>query len=305
MSGHGKTVRIYLADGSPAGIRHAEVVNWTGQAIVCPRGRIGELSKWPESQRPGLYILIGEDPETSRPLAYIGEAENVLVRLKQHVGSKDFWDQVVFFTSKDENLTKAHVKYLESRVVQLATAANRIDLANGTSPTQSTLPRPDRDAMEEFLEPARILLGALGFTLLEPVRSRKEGDVSNGDNGPLSHITLYLKMPRFDIEAEGISTDEGFIVTEDSIGSGKVWESLSKGKVKQRADLLQEGAIVESGEHIRFTRDVLFNSPSAASELVCGASGSGRTYWKDKNGTTLRDLENALAGVTTEPDGDA
>ncbi len=303
MSTHGKTVRIYLADGAPTGIRHAEVVNWTGQAIVCPRGRIGELSKWPESQRPGLYFLIGENPETSRPLAYIGEAENVLTRLKQHVASKDFWDQVVFFTSKDENLTKAHVKYLESRVVELAVTANRIPLANSTAPTQSTLPRPDRDAMEEFLGPARILLGALGFTLLEPVRSRKEGGVSNGDNGPLSHVTLYVNVPKRGIKAEGTSTDEGFIVAEGSLGHRELQGNLSPGWVKRREELIQDGTIEVIGEQIRFAKDVLFNSPSAAAATVCGGGRNGRKAWKDKDGTTLRDLENTLAGVTTEPEG--
>ena len=126
MSGYGRTIRIYLADGSPTGIKHAELVNWTGQAIVCPRGRVGELAKWPESQRPGVYILFGEDEQATKPMAYVGEAENVLVRLQSHVKGKDFWDQVVLFTSKDENLTKAHVKYLESRMVELARDAARV-----------------------------------------------------------------------------------------------------------------------------------------------------------------------------------
>ena len=110
MSTHGRTVRIYLADGSPTGIRHAEVVNWTGQAIVCPRARIGELAEWPQAQRPGIYLLLGEDPEFSRPMAYIGEAENVLTRLKQHIVKKEFWDQVVFFTSKDDNLLTCYAR---------------------------------------------------------------------------------------------------------------------------------------------------------------------------------------------------
>ena len=86
----GKSIRIYLADGTVTGIRHAEVVNWTGQAIICPRTRVGELGQWEEVTRPGVYVLFGIDPETGQPLAYVGEAENVYERLQQHLGTKEF-----------------------------------------------------------------------------------------------------------------------------------------------------------------------------------------------------------------------
>ena len=304
MSTHGKTVRIYLADGSPAGIRHAEVVNWTGQAIVCPRGRVGELSKWPEAHRPGVYILLGENPESSKPMAYIGEAEHVHTRLKQHVAFKDFWDQVVFFTSKDENLTKSHVKYLESRMVDLAVTAKRMELENGNAPNLSPLPRPDRDAMEEFLGPARILLGALGFTLLEPVKSGKEGDAPESGKGPLSHITLHLNVPKRGIEAKGFSIDEGFIVSKGSIAERKVRDSLGAGYVKRRLEYIENGVLVESEGHMLFTQDVLFSSPSAAAATVCAGSWNGREGWKDIHGTTLAKLEEGIVGATDSPDGE-
>ncbi len=303
MTAHGRTVRIYLADGSPTGIRHAEVLNWTGQAIVCPRGRIGELSNWPESQRQGLYILFGEDPGDSTPLAYIGEAENVWTRLKQHVTGKEFWEQAVFFTSKDENLTKAHVKYLESRVVDLALAAKRIKLENGSTPPMSGLPRPDRDAMEEFLEAARILLGSLGFNFLEPVLSYKSGDQSTSNKGPLSLITLYLKVEKRGISAEGTVTDEGFVVAEGSIAEKTPKDSLSPGYSKRRAELLQQGALVETESHVKFTQDVLFSSPTAAASVVCAGMWGGRKGWKDEHGTTLEDLEKQVVGAPVTPEG--
>ncbi len=303
MSNHGRTVRIYLADGSPTGIRHAEVVNWTGQAIVCPRARIGELSNWTESQRRGLYILIGEDPETSHPMAYVGEAENVLTRLKQHATKKDFWEQVVFFTSKDDNLTKAHVKYLESRMVELALAAKRIKLENGASPTMSGLPRPDRDAMEEFLEPARILLGSLGFNFLEPVRKHKIVPVSVSDNGPLSDVTLYLKLEKRGIFAEGTVTDEGFVVANGSIGEKNPKDSFGATYAKRRLELIEQGVLAEAGEHLKFTQDVLFSSPSAAAAVVCAGSRNGRQCWKDIHGTTLAELEEGVVGAPAAPEG--
>ena len=114
----GKTIRIYLNDGTVTGIRHAEIVNWTGQAISSPRTKIKMLSDWEESRKPGVYFLFGIDEESGQDAVYIGEAENVFERLQHHIANKDFWNEVIFFTNKDENLTKSHVKYLESGLIK-------------------------------------------------------------------------------------------------------------------------------------------------------------------------------------------
>src|SRR5687767_11665869 len=108
----GQSIRIYLADGTVTGIRHAEIINWTGQAIAAPRVRVPELATWSEAKRPGVYFLFGIAEDSGKPLAYIGEGENVYDRLQNHLGSKDYWNEVLLFSSKDENLTKAHVRYL-------------------------------------------------------------------------------------------------------------------------------------------------------------------------------------------------
>lgn len=302
MSGYGRTIRIYLADGSPTGIKHAELVNWTGQAIVCPRGRVGELAKWPESQRPGVYILFGEDEQATKPMAYVGEAENVLVRLQSHVKGKDFWDQVVLFTSKDENLTKAHVKYLESRMVELARDAARVSLENGTAPQLPALPRSDRDAMEEYLDPARILLGALGFHLLQPLVARRlsGGDGPIGGRGPLADVRLYFEVPKRGVRAEGISTDEGFVVFAGSVGDSTVRDSLQPGWRDLRQELIHQGSVELSGGSIRYVKDVLFKSPSAAAAVTAGGVWNGRAGWRDAHGTTLKDLEEALIDAVAD-----
>ena len=293
---HGRTIRIYLADGSAAGIRHAEVVNWTGQAIVCPRGRIGELKKWDESQRPGVYLLVGDDPDGTRPLVYVGEAENVQDRLRQHATDfkKEFFDQVVLFTSKDANLTKAHVKYLESRVVELAREIDRVTLANGNTPPRPSLPRADRDAMEEFLGPMRLLLAALGFVALQPLAKRVDQDgVAAGPTGPLADVLLNFSVPKRGVDANGHSTDEGLVVLKGSLGDSKVRDSLSKGWRALREELIADGAITDTGAGIVFNRDVLFSSPSAAAGVVCGGVWNGRAVLKDAQGRTLGELEDA------------
>ncbi|HOU53688.1 MAG TPA: GIY-YIG nuclease family protein [Myxococcota bacterium] len=293
---HGKTIRIYLADGSPTGIRHAELVNWTGQAIVCPRARIGELAAWEESKRPGVYVLFGEDETATKPRAYIGEAENVLDRLQSHIKNKDFWDRVVLFTSKDANLTKAHVKYLEARFIQLAIEAARMVLENGNAPQLPALPRPDRDAMEDFLEPARILLSALGFPLLQPL-VKKASIETSGKAGPLASIRLFFKVPKLGVDAQGAATDEGFVVFAGSLGAARIQDYLNQGWKDRREELQADGSLVVERDNVRFTRDVLFSSASAAAAIVCGGSRNGREVWKTKTGKTLKVLEEELTGA--------
>jgi hypothetical protein len=307
---HGRSIRIYLADGSASGIRHAEVVNWTGQAIVCPRTRVAELKDWEESQRPGVYFLMGDDPNGSRPLVYVGEAENVYDRLKQHAKDekKEFFDQVLLFTSKDANLTKAHVKYLESRIVELVRSVDRVTLFNGNTPPRPSLPRPDRAAMEEFLGPARLLMAALGFFALQALsksaspKASADAGTTDGPSGPLANTVLHLTIPKRGVVATGLSTDEGFVVQKGSVGTKTVRKTLSKGWLAFRNELVEDGSITIEESSIRFERDVLFRSSSAAASVAAGGTWGGRVGWKDQSGRTLADLEEALLGSTEDGD---
>lgn len=104
-----QSIRIFLAKGSSSGLRTAEISNWSGKTIVCSRKELDELSQRDESSRPGVYFLIGNEVTTGEDSAYVDEAEKVAKRLKQHL-NKDYWNQVVTFVGKDENLTKAHIK---------------------------------------------------------------------------------------------------------------------------------------------------------------------------------------------------
>lgn len=295
MSEFGKSIRIYLADGTPTGIRHAELVNWSGQAMVCPRGRISELRSWAESQRPGVYFLVGDDESEAQPFVYIGQAENVFERLKNHVQKKDFWNRVVFFTSKDDNLTKAHVKYLEGRLVELATEAGRAQLENSNAPQLPALPRSDRDAMEEFLGPLRILLGSLGFLVLQSITSAPESEEPSRDTSTLIGKRLRFNLPKRGVDAQGTVSDEGFIVFAGSIGDAEERDYLAKGARKYREQLNADGTIEREGENIRFTKNALFTSPSMAACVLSGASYNGRDVWKDEHGNSLKVLEEQIA----------
>ena len=285
----GKTIRIYLDDGSVSGIRHAEIVNWTGQAISSPRTQIKSLSAWEESKKPGVYFLFGVDEESAQDAVYIGEAENVLDRLQNHIANKDFWNEVVFFTSKDENLTKSHVKYLESRLVQIAKNSGRYVLLNGNEPQLPVLPRGDRDAMEEFISNLKILLGAVGYKVLEPLA---EG-VEELDSSEPIFFELLLKVKG--INAKAYLTNEGIVVLTSSQVSKIVKDSLSGGYKKLREQLIENGVLMETDSGYVFTKNQLFKSPSQAAAIIVGYAINGRHHWKAQNGLSLKNIEESNA----------
>lgn len=291
-----QTIKIYLADGTAAGIRQIELLNWNGQALVCPRARLSELRDWPESEKPGVYFLFGEDEDGD--LAYVGEAENVRNRLVDHVRRLEFWTQVVFFTTKDDSLTKAHVKYLESKLWAIAKQAGRIRLHNTNEPTTANLPRSDRDAMEYFLSPVALVLAVLGFPLLQPIGNPAAKDDER--SGALASVRLRFVSPKRMIEASGANTDDGFVVYTGSVGDGELRPHLGKGYRAIREQLLADGTLVVEGATVRLTRDYLFDSPSAAAAVLAGGAYNGREAWRDAQGRTLKELEEQ---ITESPKG--
>ena len=109
------TIKLFLPYGDATRLRTGEVSNWTGKALAAPRTDLELLLGRDELNNPGIYLLIGTDTNKGNELAYIGEAEVIRERLKQHK-DKDFWTSVIVFVSKDENLTKSHIRYLENRL---------------------------------------------------------------------------------------------------------------------------------------------------------------------------------------------
>lgn len=292
----GKSIRIYLDDGSVSGIRHAEIVNWTGQAISSPRSKIKSLTSWEESKKPGVYFLFGVDEESGEDAVYIGEAENVYDRLQNHLADKDFWNEVVLFTNKDENLTKSHVKYLESRLVQLAKVAARYVILNGNEPRLPVLPRGDRDAMDEFVSNLIILLGVVGYKTLEGITEKKSIEPMELKNIETSQLVanalpLYLKVKG--INAEAYATDEGIVVLANSHASNEVKDSLSIGYKKLREQFIQNGILIKSKGGYVFTKNHLFKSPSQAAAIIVGYSINGRHHWQTSSGVTLKSIEES------------
>lgn len=291
----GKSIRIFLKDGTVTGMKFGEVVNHTIQSIVCPRLKASELSQLQEARRPGVYFLFGKDEETNEDMVYIGEAENVFDRLQNHLANKSFWNEVIFFISKDENLTKAHVKYLESRIVQIAYMAKRCKIENTNQPQLPSLPLADRDAMEEFLLQVKMLVGIFGYKILEnivqiipkqtPIQTNVEEKILEAE----SSLELFFSVSG--MNASAIQTNEGIVVLTGSDATVNITDSLSPGYRDFRQKLIDSEALQLYGKKYKFEKEVLFSSPSAAAAIIVGYSYNGPQGWKNKNGRSLKDIE--------------
>lgn len=298
----GKSIRIYLKEGSVTGIKFAELVNQTIQSLSCPRPKISELNKhFPEEiNTQGVYFLIGYEEETGKQIVYIGEAENVWERLKNHDSQKDFWNEVIIFTSKDDNLTKSHIKYLESRLIEIANQTKRYGLKNGNSPALSSLPLPDKDAMEEFLSNIKILTGTLGHKFLEnPISFKNIPEVeisltakteNNTIIETIGELELFLNVSG--IEASAIQTNEGLVVLQGSSVSNNPTKNYGYGTLR---DTLVAENVIESNPNGRlyFSRNYLFNSVSAAAAVILGYSVNGRNIWKNRDGKSIKEIEKS------------
>lgn len=276
------TIKLFLPQGDAKRLRVGEVSNWTGKALAAPRTELEDLLARDELESSGVYFLLGVSAETGANLAYIGEAEVIRDRLKQHK-AKDFWNSVVVFVSKDENLTKAHIRYLENRLLNEARKVGRYTLENSNS-SNPKLPESDREDMEVYLSRIRQVLPVLGSDLLSPI----SGSVK--PTHPEPRLVCKIKNAL----ATGRRTEGGFVVFAKSSAVLAVRPSAETqypNTVALRQRLIQDGTLLEKGGLYEFTKDVEFSSPSAAAAVVHGGSANGLTAWKDESGKTLKDLE--------------
>jgi len=275
------TIRLFLVHGDAKRLRTAELSNWTGKAVAGPRSELDSVLARDEAAKSGVYFLSGADSESGKPAVYVGEAESIRDRLRGHL-DKDFWNHVVFFTSKDENLTKAHVRYLEGRLIEQARSAGRAMVMNGQS-SGSKLPESDREDMEIFLERIHQLMPVLGADALLPIGSAPEGTAEQ------QVLLCEIKG----LKATGRLTPTGFVVLKGSQAVLKERASAHQYPytLASRKRLIEDGVLVQDDDHLRFTRDSEFSSPSAAATVVHGGSANGLLAWKTTSGKTLKELE--------------
>ncbi len=293
---YGKTLRIYIPEGIATGLRKVEIINWTGIAYACSRSKIDKLKLRKEVKNAGVYLLIAEDEESPAGFqVYIGSSENVIRRIKQQMDEKDFWDQVIAFTSKDENLTKGHVEYLESRLINMLDEANMVSLLNTAIPVKNHIPEPDTAAMEEYLDNLLLIMGTLGY----PNIHRQKTASIIASKSKLQDYTFNIHNIQRHANATMEIDDNGnYLVRSGAHISTEVSPSFDvmKGVKILRDRLIEQNKLELSpdGKYYILKEDTSFQSPSYAGGFVQGRKCNGRTEWKTENNKALVDIEKDL-----------
>ena len=307
----GTSVRLFLEDGTPDGLRTVTKSNWTGLATMCSRTQYLQVRAREDFGRPGVYMLVGDSSEgTAQQRIYIGQADNARERLDSHSKTKDFWTQLVLFTSRDENFNRVHAQYLESKLIQLANAAKRYEMENGNAPRVPALSPADQADAEAFLDDMLViypLLGIDAFEVVEPLAIQiavgTDGKVLTGPGvvGTVSPSeTLFLDSSGAD--AQGQDTPQGFRVFGGSRGRRETVESAPPFVQTIRHKLIDDGVLIERDDALHLTQDYVFSSPSQAATVLVGRSANGRTEWHDASGRTLKTIQLAQLAASVEHD---
>ena len=292
MSSLGKSINLYLMDGSASERWQANLSNWNGVAYKIPRGKLKECNDLSDLKAPGVYFLFGKDDETGKSFIYVGEADNVEKRLLQpHSFENDgsYWTEVVTFVTPDGTLEKGQVKYLEHRFYTIAQKAKRYVVKNGNTPPKSPLSKPVQDSLEEFIINVELILPTLGYSAFVPLPSEvdKEGDE------PLLYFSRNLGKSGKGI---GRITSEGFWVLKGSFIYPKLASYISQGIKRARkayAGIIDANGILQD--------DICFGSPSYAAMFICGKSSNGLIEWKNKQGISLKELDIAETTIPKVP----
>lgn len=301
----GKQVKLFLVDGTPGGLTTAEITNWTGHVLAGPRSDLAQVLGREETRRTGVYLLLGEGDDLGEGQCYIGEADDVAARLRNHEKNKDFWDRVVVITSKDTNLTKAHVRYLEASLIQVATTARRVELTNATAPDpkKPTLPEADASDMDYFVGQLQIVLPVLGINAFRTRRATPLPQTVEPEASPVFH----LRVPKHSIDARAVQIDGEFTLLTGStvvaawkrVGGTETVRRIYARNRAQFDRFVEDGSIVINGATGAVARDIVFSSSSAAGVIVTGRSCNGRTEWRTEDGMTFgaweaRGVDDAL-----------
>lgn len=282
---YGKSIELFLVNGTADSLITAELSNWNGKAIKIPRIEVAACSRDDISQA-GVYFLFCKEDDGSDSV-YIGEAENVKERLVQHLRDyqsekeKYYWNTAVIFIGRD--LNKALIRYLENRFVEIARNCKRYVVLTKNTYRNTVMKESQVAVMEEFVDNVKILINALGYKVLDPLLQ------SGVDATSVEDEELFINIGS--TCASGIITSEGFVVLKGSTVNAKTSaKSLSAGMKKLREKIFTDGKV----ENLTTTEDILFSSSSAAADFVLGYSASGPRTWKTKDGRTLKEIEDSI-----------
>lgn len=287
---YGKSIELFLVNGSADSLITAELSNWNGKAIKIPRIEVASCNR-DDITQAGVYFLFCKEDDGSDSV-YIGEAENVKERLVQHLRDyqsekeKYYWTTAAIFIGRD--LNKALIRYLENRFVEIARACKRYTVLTKNTYKNTVMKESQIAVMEEFVDNVKTLISALGYKVLEPLN--KPIIVANDDweNAETEDLSLHLERTIKGVgkvEADGVRTSEGFVVLQGSHIATEDDDTIPAVLKEQRRKVSVVDGVLQE--------DVLFSSPSYAAMFVIGKSANGLTSWKDENGRSLKEIENS------------
>lgn len=287
---YGKSIELFLVNGSTDSLIIAELSNWNGKAVKIPRIEVASCDRNDITQA-GVYFLFCKEDDGSDSV-YIGEAENVKERLVQHLRDyqsekeKYYWTTATIFIGRD--LNKALIRYLENRFVEIARFCKRYTVLTKNTYKNTVMKESQIAVMEEFVDNVKIVISALGYKVLEPLNKPIVISSECGEKVELEDLSLHLERTIKGVgkvEADGVRTSEGFVVLQGSRIAVEDDDTIPAVLKEQRRKVSVVDGVLQE--------DVLFSSPSYAAMFVIGKSANGLTSWKDVDGHSLKEIENS------------
>ncbi|MCA1703651.1 MAG: GIY-YIG nuclease family protein [Actinobacteria bacterium] len=298
---------MFLIDATPEGMRLTDTSGWMGSCLDFARADYARARERPELTRCGVYVLVGTDNDTSGEAhrVYVGESDIVGTRIDGHYKAKDFWNRAYVFTTKDDSLNKAHVRYLEARLIRRGIDAHHAAIENGTAPDARGLSEPELADMQAFLDEVLLILPVLGVSDFQLVSAMP---IMPAAKAPSTTVTskstpnsYFLKEKK--VTAEGRDDPAGFIVLAGARASA-VENVMSPAYKTRRSQLIETGILIPQEDHrLLLTKDTIFPSPSAAASVIAGGNRNGLQSWKDATDHTLAEnqaavVDNSTSGAT-------
>ena len=295
-----RTVQLFLMDGSPSGRIKCSLDNWVGKVYLIPRTEITRSKDRPELNQTGVYLLFGSDTKSGEELVYVGQARErkngngVLARVAEHLGEEklNYFTHAILIIDSDNSFGPTEISYLENAFYRRALAADRLRAVNGNDPSPGNVTEEKQAALDQFIENAVILIGSLGYRVFEAVDDARATIRESMVAPPPVEPLLYLNASG--AAGSGRQTADGFVILAGAKLRSDLTHSAPESAKRNRERLAQR----INADWV-LERDTLFNSPSAASDFLTGASTSGKLLWKNDAGVSLREIERIELEATS------
>jgi hypothetical protein len=253
-----------------------------------PREELEAARTLEDLASPAIYLLTDTiDGQNDVRRVYVGEAEDFCERGIERNDRLSDWEHFIAFYSKDTNLTKAHVRWLEREVyLRLQNATGRAIVANGNTPPGASLPMADDAAMQTYLENMLYVMTALGLDFFS-ARTRSQN--ARAADEKIEHTD----PERFADERYVLATKAGGEAKAIAVRQGRIWilqpgskvspsiGSLPDGYTTLRQALIDRNLIEPTEDGFLTVRSPIeFTSPSASAAIVRGYAINGKWEWK-------------------------